>query len=277
MEELSRIEDRLESLGELSELVGALRSMAASRAREAQEASEGTKHYCAIVERGIREISPLAGSPAADSSDAGPAQDVLVVITSENGFVGGFNNRLVEKALDVRRPGEALFVVGRRGQITASELGVEPQAAFTMSSRRDGVTPLARRIARKLARVASARVVAARPASGAGYEVSVRQVLPLELAQASAAAPLDAPIHHLPVAELLEGLASEYLFAELADALMESLASENAARLRTMDAAARNIDERLEKLTRQERVARQEQTTSDMLDVVTGAEAVNHG
>jgi len=81
-------------------------------------------------------------------------------------------------------------------------------------------------------------------------------------------------LHHLPAAQLMRALADEYLFAEIAKALMESLASENGARLHTMDAAARHIDDKLDHLHRNERVARQEKTTADMLDVVTGAEAV---
>ena len=69
----------------------------------------------------------------------------------------------------------------------------------------------------------------------------------------------------------------EYLFAEIAHSLMESFASENSARLAAMDSASRNIDDKLEVLERDARVAWQEETTSDMLDVVTGAEAVNRG
>ena len=71
--------------------------------------------------------------------------------------------------------------------------------------------------------------------------------------------------------------ANAALFAEVADALMDSLASENAARLRTMDAASRNIDGKLERLQRDAHVARQEEMTADMLDVVTGAEAIFNG
>ena len=272
MEDLSRIEARLESIAELSELVGALRSMAASRAREAQDASQGTKHYAAIVERAIREIAPLDGQ----GPPQGPASAILLVIASENGFVGGFNTHLLDRALAERRPGERLIVVGRRGQIAAAERDVDPDDALAMSSRRDGVTPLARRVAKRIAGASSVRLVSARWESGANHRIEVRQVLPLDLPQGDLTSRLDAPLHHLPPGELLDGLAQEYLFAEIADALMESLASENAARLRTMDAASRNIDDRLEKLQREERAARQEQTTSDMLDVVTGAEAVNH-
>lgn len=272
MEDLSRIEARLESIAELSELVGALRSMAASRAREAQEATQGTKHYAAIVERAIRDIAPLDGA-AAPAEAAAP---VLLVIGSENGFVGGFNARLLERALAERRPGERLFIVGRRLQIAATEGAVDPDDTVAMSSRRDGVTPLARRVAKRIAGANSVRLVSARWETGANHRIEVRQILPLDLPRWHRARPLDAPLHHLPGGELLDGLAQEYLLAEIADALMESLASENAARLRTMDAASRNIDDRLERLRREERAARQEQTTSDMLDVVTGAEAVNH-
>lgn len=276
MEDLARIEARLESHRELSELVGALRSMAASRAREAQEALEGTKQYCAIVERAIREISPIAGYALPDMDEAGHGSAAVVAVTSENGFVGGFNTQLIDRALEVREPGQRLIIVGRRGEVAASERGIDIDDAIAMTSRRDGVTALSRRLARRLSGATAVQLIFARPTDSAGYQVEDRKVLPLDAPTAVSTSRLDAPLYHLPPDELIEGLAREYLLAEIADALMESLASENAARLRTMDAASRNIDERLEKLTREERAARQEQTTADMLEVVTGAEAVNH-
>ena len=64
MEEQSRIKARLESLGELGELVNVLRSVAASRAREAQQAFEGTRAYKGVVERAIAEVSLLMPEPA---------------------------------------------------------------------------------------------------------------------------------------------------------------------------------------------------------------------
>jgi F-type H+-transporting ATPase subunit gamma len=276
MEQLARIEARLNSLQELDELVGALRSMAASRAREAQEAFEGTRAYTAIVERAIAEVAPLAAPRSGRAEGRSPEDGrVLLVITSENGFVGGFNNRLIDHALGARETGEPLAIVGRRGQIAATERHVAPDLTFPMTSRAQGVTALARRIAARLSDATTVRVVFARYRSGASFDLETRQVLPLGAVSTPGAAALP-PLHHLPPDVLLAELGSEYLFAEIAHALMESLASENGARLRTMDAATHNIDDKLEKLRRDERVARQAQTTSDMLDVVTGAEAVNH-
>lgn len=273
MEQLSRIETRLASLSELGELVGALRSMAASRAQEAQEAFAGTRAYRETVAGAIASVA--ASFPAAETEEGGGR--ALIVLTSENGFVGGFNNRLVEKAAQLLQTGERLILVGRRGQVAASERGLTFTTVFGMTSRAGGVTALARRIAAQVEGTGAVRILHAEHRPGTAFKIAERMVLPLEPARPSARQAPQPPIIQVPPARLLRQLSWEYLFAELAAALMESLASENGERLRTMDAASRNIEDRLDKLRREERAARQEETTADMLDVVVGAEAVNHG
>lgn len=271
MVELARIEARLESVGQLGELVGALRSIAASRVREAQEALAGTKAFCDTVDRAIASINPADSPPRQEKGKA-----VLLAITSENGFVGGFNTRIMDRLQDARETDAALLLVGRRGQILAMERDLDIDIAMPMTSRAKGVTPLARQIAAKLAGVTRAGIIYAQHQKSGTFAVAYRQVLPLA-PKAMPDIAAQQPLYHLPAARLLAQLASEYLFAEIAQALMQSIVSENNARLMTMDAASRNIDERLEKLHRQERMARQDQTTADMLDVIVGSEAVNHG
>lgn len=273
MEELSRIKARLESLSELGELVGALRSMAASRAREALEAFGGTRGYRDVVERAIAEVSLLVPEGSDTFLRSGNERRILLVVTSENGFVGVFNSRLLDRAMELREPDEELVIVGRRGQIMAAERGIRDAVCFPMTARVPGITTLARRIAARLSDTGSARIVFARHQPGAAFDVDTSVVLPLP--DMSARRGRAEPVIHLPPGELLSRLASEYLFAEIAHALMESLASENDSRMRAMDSASRNIEDRLDGLRRDERVARQEKTTTEMLDVVTGAEAVN--
>lgn len=271
--ELSQITARLESLQELGDLVGALRSMAASRAQDAQEALDGTRAYKQVVERAISEIEPLVRGCTGDVAGEKEAGQSLLVIASENGFVGGFNTRLIDYALGLRARDEQLLIVGRRGQVVASEKGIAELTGFPMTTRIEGVTALARRIAKALSNCASVRIVFACRKTGALFDLAEKQVVPLaKLPQSELRTP---PVTRVPPQKLLAGLTDEYLFAEIAHSLMESLASENAARLGKMDAASRNIDKKLERLTRDMRVARQEETTSDMLDVVTGAEAAN--
>jgi F-type H+-transporting ATPase subunit gamma len=271
MAELARIESRLENLGQLGELFGALRSMAASRTREAQEALVGTQGYCETVDRAIASLRTEVASQTAPDNGAA----LLLVITSETGFVGGFNSRIMDRVQDLRAPGETLALVGRRGQILASERRQPVDLTFPMTSRVDGVTPLARRIAASLSHLSHARVVFSRRRKGAGFEVAARPILPLARPPGQDGK-LDAPLHHLSTATLLDRLAQEYLFGEIAHALMQSLVSENSARLTTMDSASRTADEMIQKLEREQRAARQEQTTSDMLDMVVGTEAVTH-
>ena len=66
----------------------------------------------------------------------------------------------------------------------------------------------------------------------------------------------------------------EYLFGEITRAVMESLASENGARLRVMETADHNIADKLDKFRLKEHTLRQEAITSELLDVVTGSEAI---
>jgi F-type H+-transporting ATPase subunit gamma len=73
---------------------------------------------------------------------------------------------------------------------------------------------------------------------------------------------------------LLDGLIAELLFAQLAHAATESFASENAARLASMESAADNVTGKLDDLRRIERELRQEEITTELLDIVTGAEAI---
>ncbi len=269
MEELSRIQARLESLEELDNLVGALRSMAGVRAGEARAALSGTLAYCAVVEQAIGRVAPMATR----RSPEGMGKGALVVVTSENGFVGGFNTRLVEHALAIRVPEERLLVVGRRGRTTAAELGLAPEGDLAMASRATAVTPLARRLARALCDSVTARLLFARTHGAADFEIVAEDVLPPPGLPNAGAPSTPPPLIQIAPDLLLERLAAEYLFAKIADALMESLASESLARLKTMDAASRKIEEKVDKLRREALFARQEKTTADLLDVIVGSEA----
>lgn len=269
MEQLARIEARLDSLSGLGELVGALRSMAASRVREAQDALAATRAFRDILDRAIAEIAPACHAAETGRKDDGAA---MVIIASQQGFAGAFNERIVDAALSERRPDEKLCVIGRRGEVALAVQGITAGQAQPMTSRAGGVVALARRLSRQLSGSSSVRIVHAHHVGGANYNPSVRPVLPLH--DPSSNGRETVPLHHIAPDRLFAALASEYLFAEIADALMDSLASENAARLTMMDGASRNIEDKLERLRRDAHVARQDELTTDMIDVVTGAAAI---
>ncbi len=275
MEQLPRIEARLSSLRELRDLIRALRALAASRVQEAQGALTGIRRYVEVVEDAITEGAALL--PAMDGyavASPPPVASALIVVCSEHGFVGGFNERLLSRAAVERKPGQQLVIIGRRGELLAEEEGLEVGRSFPMATHVGGVLGVTRSVAEHLAAVPAADIVFGSYRRGGGYEVEAKRILPLDPALLVDAGRRSPPLHQLAPDVLLERLASEYLFAEITRAVMESLASENGARLHVMVTADHNIGEKLDELRRKAYSLRQDAITSEMLDVVTGSEAI---
>jgi len=243
--------------------------------QEAQEALAGMRAHAGIVEDAVVAAATLLRRDAPEAPDAG-APEALIVICSEHGFVGALNERLLDLA-QPRAAGRRLIVVGRRGAALAAERGMTAGAALAMATHVGGVPRAAREIAAALAGTAGVEAAFAEHARGAAAAPKLRRILPLDPAALGRPPPAGPPLHHLAPQALVERLSREYLFAELARALMEALASENAARLRAMENADRNIDDTLHDLTRRARTRRQEAITSELLDVVTGADAILSG
>jgi len=275
VEQLSRLQTRISSLRDLRELIRALQALAASHVQEAQDSLDGIRKYVDVVEGGIADGVALLSRTYAKAGVLGPsAAGALIVVCSEHGFVGAYNERLLDRAVAERKPGQRLVVIGRRGAVLAAERGLYVDRSFPMATHIGGVLGVTRRVAEELAFVSTADVVFARYRMGGNFKTAVRNILPLDPALLDGTERRSPPLHHLEPALLLRRLADEYLFAEFTRSMMESLASENGARLRVMEAADRNIGERLDQLRRREHVLRQETITAELLDVVTGSEAI---
>lgn len=273
MEQLPRLKARISSLQEFRDLVRALRALAASHVQEAQGALVGIRRYVEAIEDSIAEGAGLLAETEGRAAAALPGASVLIVVCSEHGFAGAFNEVLLDRAEREQQAGQGLAIIGRRGTLLAEERQREVTRSFPMATHIGGVLGVARRIADSLVEATEARVVYGGYRKGGRFEVEVKDILPLDPALLARSRRRSPPLHHLAPDILLQRLANEYLFAEITRAVMESLASENAARLRVMEAADHNIADKLELLRRREQVLRQESITSELIDVVTGYEA----
>lgn len=275
MEQLPRVQARIANLRDLRDVMRALRALAASHVQEAQDALLGIRRYVQVIEDSITEGASLLPKADALAGPLGPVDaSVLIVVCSEHGFVGGFNERLLDLAEAKQREGQALHVIGRRGAMLAEERGLEVAWRHAMATHVGGVLGVARRVAGRLAAVATADIVFGSYLRGGGFEPRTRSILPLDPALLAAPPRRNRPLHHLPPETLLQRLAGEYLLAEITRAVMESLASENGARLYAMETADRNIGDKLDVLQHKEHALRQEAITSELFDVVTGSEAI---
>jgi F-type H+-transporting ATPase subunit gamma len=273
MEQLARLKARLTTLTELGDIIVAMRALAAAGLQESRKALPAVEHYALLIESGISDVAAMldATAEAAPASENGEGETICL-IGSEHGFVGDLNAELMA---GVEIPsGSRLIVVGRRLQGAAEERGVAFAEVLPMTTHIAGVPFLARRIAETVGAASNVRLATAKyDASKAAVQAEARQVLPVKLPELGArAAP--PPLHQLKTRELLAELAGEYLLAEISRALIEALADENQIRLGVLSAASQNITDKLKELRRKERTLRQETITTELLDVVVGAEAV---
>jgi len=279
MTRLNDIQRHMAGMQELGDIVGAMRSLAGMRLQESQQALPGIRRYGDSMAQAIGAALQLMPAP-----EAPPQRDrgcrAIILCAAEHGFVGGFNERLLQSALAVLESGDRLFVLGSRGAGLALERGLRVSWFRAMPTRVAGVPgaidaltgEIYHRIARgELARV---EVMFDRYRQGGARSIERRLLLPLDT---KSLVPLQSPqpaLHHLEPDVLLEKLLEEYVFALLTEAAVESIASENAARFAAMESAHDNISKKLVELGQEARVARQSEITSELLDLLVGAGAL---
>jgi F-type H+-transporting ATPase subunit gamma len=274
MTRLAELEGRIGAMTELQGIVGAMRSLAGMRLREAQRGLPAVRRYEESMEAAVGAAARLAPDDLTPPSAGGPR--ALILCTAEHGFAGGFNERILDSVTP--RPFDALFILGTRGAAKAMERGWPIAWSGPMASRPDGAIETVRRLEIRVfewvaaGKGTSVTVTFARSHAGEST-IEHRPILPLDLPALASAAPPWAPLHNLPPADLLRQVIAEHVFALLTGAAVESIASENAARFAAMEAAHDSLTRRIGALRGEASQARQEEITTELLDLVTGVEA----
>jgi F-type H+-transporting ATPase subunit gamma len=174
------------------------------------------------------------------------------------------------------------FVIGTRGLAVTRERGLTPSWSAPMASHVDAVPSLANEIADALYGRITTRgpstfeMIVPRSDPAGALRIERHSLLPVDLSRFAAASTSQAPLTTLKPQELLERLTAEYVYARLCEAAMHAYEAENQARMMTMTAARHNIGGRLAALTRREQQLRQEEITSEIVELAAGAEALRH-
>jgi F-type H+-transporting ATPase subunit gamma len=278
MTRVAEIEAHIGNMVELREIVGAMRSLASMHVQRTQQMLPGIRGYADAMARGIGAALLLMPEPRAPRATE-PDRRAVVLFSAEHGFVGGFNERLLDAAAAALGRGDRLFILGTRGIVAGEERGLATAWTHPMATRPEAAAETTRRLTNEVYRgIASGEitrvdVMFARHSQGREMTIERRPVFPVDLATFAPTRSRQPPLHNIRPARLLERLIADYVFAHLAEAAIESLASENAARFAAMQSAHDNISKKLEELRRDARQARQAEVTTELLDLVTGAEA----
>ncbi len=291
MPNLRDIQRRISSVENIQKITSAMKMISAAKLRRAQQAVVSARPYATHMRATLEAVA--AGETDAEHPLLVAHESVkhlgVVVITSDRGFAGAFNNQVLKlaEALIVEREGEqqavTVLLLGRKAgdffkrrrpqQIVLQEL-VGNQITY----------PQAAAVARQLAtafeqeELDEAVVVFNEFVTTMTQRPSVQQLLPIVPAAPEGGSEDDletAPYTIEPDAQrLLATLAPKALEVSIFQTLLENQAGEHAARMTAMENATRNSEELIESLTLQFNRARQAAITRELVEIVTGAQAL---
>jgi F-type H+-transporting ATPase subunit gamma len=294
MPTLRDIKRRIASVKSTQQITRAMKLVAAAKLRRAQERVTEARPYCRIMDemvsdlalRSPREMHPLLRGPVSDGGD-GTTSKLLLVITGDRGLCGAFNSNIIRRSLDLLRADQdnpdvslVLIVVGRKARdfyrrrgpvaIRSEYVNFFDKLAFSHAAQ------IGQDVASAYAsnEVDQVQLIYNEFRSAASQRVVVETLLPIQSAAGSGeAAGVEYLFEPSPEA-ILEALLPRHVEVQVYRALMESLAAEYGARMAAMDNATKNASEMIDLLTIQFNKARQERITKELLEIVSGAEAL---
>ena len=290
MPNLKVLKNRIASVKSTRKITKAMQMVAAAKLRRAQEAAEAGRPY---AERMLSVITGLAIS-VGNSDDAprllaGSGADqthLLVVMTSERGLCGGFNSSIVRmvrgRIEELQGKGKTvkLLTVGKKGREQLKrEYGDLMVAHVDLTEvKRVGYANAAEIAGDILKRFDAdefdvATIFFSRFQSVISQTPTATQIIPAKFeAEADAASTL---YDYEPSEEaILEDLLPRGVATQIFSALLENGASEQGARMSAMDNATRNAGEMIDKLTIQYNRSRQAVITNELIEIISGAEAL---
>jgi F-type H+-transporting ATPase subunit gamma len=289
MATLRDIKRRIRTVGKTQQITSAMRMVAAAKLRRAQDAILAARPYSQRMFWTLRELARRqqdAPHPMLGERAERRALEVLVV-TSDRGLCGAFNNNCIKRAEQAIRehgPGferVSLALVGRKGLDYFRRR--RPDAISRAWTDRAPDYRLAVEVAEHVGgRYVAGEVdrvvcVATEFVSALTQTARATQILPFPPAEDAEGAPADADLPYEIEPDprrVLDVLVPQALEFTVYRALLENAASEQAARMTAMESATRNTEELIRSLTLQFNRARQAAITKELVEIVSGAEAL---
>ena len=292
MASLKEMRNRIGSVKSTQKITKALNMVAAAKLKRAQDQAESARPYARKMAAVIANLAAGITGDSAPKLLAGTGRDqkhLIVVATGDKGLAGGFNtnviraareriNTLIAAGKDVR-----IVAVGRKSRDGLSRLyGDKLVRTFEMSDHKVIGMPAAEPIATLIAEefeAGNADVVTlfySRFQSVISQVATPRQLVPAEVAAGAEPINLNGATYEYEPSEeeILETLLPRNITTQILAALYENQASFFAAQMGAMDSATRNAGDLISSLTLQYNRKRQAQITTELIEIIAGAEAL---
>jgi F-type H+-transporting ATPase subunit gamma len=283
---------RIRSVQSTKKITRAMELIASSRILKAQQRVEASRPYAVQLTRAMEDLAAQSGGvvqhPLLEERE-NPRHVAVLVITSDRGLAGAYNTnvlKVAERILgDTRNRGRepVVYVIGKkgvgyfrfRGQPLAGEWqGISEVPPF------EGAEEIGHRLIDDFAegRIDELHCAYTDFRSAFTLRATSQRFLPIapeEVRGRGGGRPHAEYLFEPAPVEILDHLLPRYLITKVYAALLESAASENASRRRAMKAATDNAEEIIKVLTRQANRARQDEITTEISEIVGGAEALS--
>jgi F-type H+-transporting ATPase subunit gamma len=296
MASLKDLRGRIGSVKQTQKITSAMKLVAASKLRRAQDQAEASRPFASRMEQMLANLAAgVADVQSAPRLLAGTGSDdvhLLVVATADRGLCGGFNSSIARGARrrirELQEQGKQvkLMCVGRKGRdALRRDYGSLIEDSVEGVGRRRLEYAEAQAIAERLQRLYQegafdvCTIIYNRFRSAMTQELTYRQLIPVapgEVEDGEAAGEEVKAVYEFEPSEtgILEELLPRNLAVQIYGALVENAASEQGARMTAMDSASRNAGDMIDRLTMTYNRTRQAQITRELIEIISGAEAL---
>ena len=291
MASLKELKGRINSVKSTQKITKAKQMVAAAKLRKAQAAAEAARPYSTRFAAVMASLaSKVAGQDGAPKLFSGTGKDqihLLVVANSDKGLAGAFNSNIVRaalaKAAELKDAGKTVlfYTIGRKGRAPIGRAWPKALlAAFDTTTVREAGYAEAEAIVAELVALYEegkfdvAHLFYSKFKSALVQDPTEQQIIPVPV-PAVAEAGSGAAVEYEPDEdEILAALLPRYLKTQVFGALLENMASEQGASMTAMDNATRNAGDLINKLTIQYNRSRQAAITTELIEIIAGAEAL---
>jgi F-type H+-transporting ATPase subunit gamma len=285
MASLRDIRKRIASVKNTQKITNAMKMVSAAKLRRAEEAIKAARPFAEKMREVLMSLASRANPSAHPMLEVRPVQKaLLILITADRGLCGAFNTNLNRRAEAFFKEMKAkgvqvdLINVGRKGndyfrrrqvEIVERFVNVMNQVSFELAGK--VIDAAAEKF--NLGEYQEVYLLYNSFRTAVTQIVTFRRLLPIKPEQDDA--PRDREYLYEPSEEeLLEGILPRYIQVQVYTGLLDSVASEHGARMTAMEAATTNADEMIYKLTLKHNRLRQESITTELMEIVGGAEAL---
>jgi len=302
MPSLKSLRLRITSVKSTQKITKAMKMVAAAKLRRAQAQAEAARPYATRMERMIGSLAnSVRGLPGAPRLLAGTGREevhLLVAVTADRGLCGGFNSainratRNKARALAAAGKTVKILTVGRKGRdylrreharLLVGHVDFVGKKVIGFADAEAIATQIAEMLGRAEFDVCT--LIYNRFKSVISQIVTEQQLVPMTVAEdgaaasaaaasAAAAGPRATYEYEPSEEQILAQLLPRNLSVQIYRALLESAAGEQGARMSAMDSATRNAGEMIGKLTLTYNRTRQAMITKELIEIISGAEAV---